>query len=110
MSTMHYFLISTVNQIHYFLVCLTKLPITIVTFSKGEEKFWRIPKTEADIIQPWKEWSPQNEEFRALDIETTAYMLQGYNLNDDTKNGTRILRWFGRRRRSRGGFKSAQVN
>lgn len=75
---------------------------------KDEEKFWQIPKTEADIIQPWQDWSPPDQKVRALDIETTSYVLLGYNLKDDTRNGTRILRWLGRQRRSNGGFQSTQ--
>lgn len=76
----------------------------------GDEKFWTLPATEADIIQPWKSnWNPPYTYVRALDVETTSYILLAYNKRDDTTNGIKILKWLGRQRNSNGGYISTQV-
>ncbi|XP_063430935.1 CD109 antigen-like [Mytilus trossulus] len=74
----------------------------------GGEKYWTLPETEADKLQPWKTWRPPQTKVRAIDVEMTSYILLGYNLKDDTDNGIRIMKWLGRQRNPRGGFISTQ--
>ncbi|XP_052071276.1 CD109 antigen-like [Mytilus californianus] len=74
----------------------------------GGEKYWTLPETEADKLQPWKSWTPPQTKVRAIDVEMTSYILLGYNLKDDTDNGIRIMKWLGRQRNPRGGFISTQ--
>ncbi|XP_063427674.1 CD109 antigen-like [Mytilus trossulus] len=74
----------------------------------GSEKYWTLPETEADKLQPWKTWRPPQTKVRAIDVEMTSYILLGYNLKDDTDNGIRIMKWLGRQRNPRGGFISTQ--
>ncbi|XP_052103778.1 CD109 antigen-like [Mytilus californianus] len=74
----------------------------------GGEKYWTLPETEADKLQPWKSWRPPQTKVRAIDVEMTSYILLGYNLKDDTDNGIRIMKWLGKQRNPRGGFISTQ--
>ncbi|XP_076095866.1 CD109 antigen-like [Mytilus galloprovincialis] len=72
------------------------------------EKYWILPDTQSDRIQPWKSWRSPRNNVRALDVELTSYVLLGYNLRDDTTNGIRVLKWLARQRNPSGGFISTQ--
>ncbi|XP_052103757.1 CD109 antigen-like [Mytilus californianus] len=74
----------------------------------GGEKYWVLPDTESDKIQPWISWRSPRNDVRALDVEMTSYVLLGYNLRDDTTNGIRVLKWLARQRNPSGGFISTQ--
>ncbi|XP_052103780.1 CD109 antigen-like [Mytilus californianus] len=74
----------------------------------GGEKYWALPDTQSDKIQPWKSWRSPRNDVRALDVEMTSYVLLGYNLRDDTTNGIRVLKWLARQRNPSGGFISTQ--
>lgn len=71
--------------------------------------FWVLPDNEVDRLQPYTFWRPPSKQYRALDIEVTAYMLLIYNIRNEISKGVQVMRWLNDRRNPYGGFVSTQV-
>lgn len=73
-------------------------------------KYWRLPDELVAEIMPMLRFRPTGGRARALDIETTAYVLLSYALRRDTENGIQVMRWLATQRNEFGGYISTQVN
>ncbi|KAK3100032.1 hypothetical protein FSP39_013711 [Pinctada imbricata] len=73
--------------------------------TEGGMKYWKKPVTAE---KKWKSWAPVKDRPKAVDVETTAYVLLIYALKGDKVNAIPIMRWIAAQRNPEGGFVSTQ--